>query len=242
MISDNKKNKLDGILFRKEPVDIDSGTGKAIHRGLHPEEKIIDALTTALEILNDAQTPFLIRLAVFHYFFEYIHPFYDGNGRTGRFIVSYYLAEHFHYLAALRLSVTIKKNQKQYYELFKETSAEINCGDLTPFVLGFISIIEETFGEVENMLTRQSAQLEQYRQILKHKLPPDELTQKIGYLLLQAVLFYGGGIPMGQLMEITGASRNTIKDRLRSLPSSYVIQSGSRKLFYKLNLKIFAND
>ena len=69
------------------------------------------------------------------YFFEYIHPFYDGNGRTARFIASYFLAEHLNYLTALRLSVIIKRQRKKYYDLNR---------DLTPFIYGF-----KTFLQVE---------------------------------------------------------------------------------------------
>ena len=76
-------NKLDGKIFRAGSVDISSASGKTIHRGLFPEENIISAMNAALHILYDEKMPLLIRLAIFHYAFAYIHPFYDGNGRTG---------------------------------------------------------------------------------------------------------------------------------------------------------------
>ena len=230
---------LDGKIFRKEYVDVASSTGKAIHRGVYPEEKIIDAMTYALEILNDENIPFLVRVSVFHYLFGYIHPFYDGNGRTSRFIVSYFLAEHFHFLPALRLSLTIKKQRKKYYDLFNETNEEINCGDLTPFVLGFIAIIANTFDDIEKLLNRKMEQLLRYSEKLKLLIPADKLTQQIYQALLQAGAFFGEGLSMNDLMYLTGKSRNTIKSRLESTPDSYVVNTDGRKNFYKLNALIF---
>ena len=104
--------KLDGNLFRQDSVDITSDSGKILHRGVYPEERIIELLNVTLGILHNPDMPLLARVAIFHYLFEYVHPFYDGNGRTARFIVSYFLASRFHQLVALRLSVLIRKNKK----------------------------------------------------------------------------------------------------------------------------------
>ena len=231
VVLDNEKNKLDGKLFRKNLVDVTSDTGKILHRGLFPEEKIIDAMTKALKILNDEKIPALIRIAAFHYFFEYIHPFYDGNGRTARFIASYFLSEHLNYLAALRLSFVIKRNRKKYYELFRQTDSEFNCGDLTPFVIGFLEMIEETFADIELNLNREVINLEKFRAKLFSE---DELSYKICYLLLQSSLFLGTGITMQDLMKFTGKSRNTIKSRLEKF-SDKIIKIEKQKIFYKLN-------
>ena len=81
---------------------------------------MIETMDAALKILHSQDLPLLVRLGLFHYFFAYIHPFYDGNGRTDRFITSYFLKKNFHLLLGLRLSVYIKRNRKAYYKLFEE--------------------------------------------------------------------------------------------------------------------------
>jgi len=237
--ADNIKNKLDGRIFRKETVDIQSSSGKVLHRGIYPEEKIIESLELALKILNNENIPFIIRIAVFHYYFAYIHPFYDGNGRTDRFITSYYIAQHFHYLVALRLSVTIKKQRSFYQKLLKETDSEINMGDLTPFIYGFASIISQTFQDIEDILKRKLEQLKKYKKKIIDINPNDEFLQNFYYILLQASLFFGLGISMDDLMQLTGKSRNTIKNKLASIPDDHIIIRKNKKNYYKLNMMLF---
>ena len=231
-------NKLDGKLFRKYSVNVTSSAGKILHRGIYTEEKIIDAMNYALQFLNAENIPFLIKVSVFHYLFGYIHPFYDGNGRTSRFIASYFLAEHFHYLPALRFSLIIKRQRNKYYDLFSKTTAEINCGDLTPFITGFIEIISDVFTDIEEILNRKMLQLLRCEKILKSRMPNDELTQKIYSILLQTSMFFGQGISMDGLINLTGKSRNTIKSRLESVSNGYIVVTVNKKNFYKLNLSI----
>lgn len=238
VVSNNPANRLDGALFRKDSVDITSSSGKILHRGVQPEQKIIENLSVALEILNDEAIPLLARLSVFHYFFEYIHPFYDGNGRTARFIISYYLARHFNPLIALRLSTRIKKNKKKYYELFRETDSEWNCGDLTPFVLGFSEIISATFDEILMLLDNKINQLIRYQQRLDELISGDELTKEIYHALLQSSVFFGGGISMEDLMKVTRKSRNTIKSRMTLIPPEHIIVAENKfgKKMFRLDL------
>ena len=238
--ANNPKYKLDGKIFRKDSVDISSATGKILHRGSYPEEKIIENMNKALQILNDTTIPFLVRVSIFHYLFGYIHPFYDGNGRTSRFITAYFISEHFHYLPALKLSLTIKRQRKKYYDLFKETDSEINRGDLTPFVLGFVEIISDTFDSIEFALNRKMSLLLSFQKRLKPLLPKDELLQELYEVLLQSALFFPYGVSMEDLMKWTGKSRNTIKSRLKTAPKDEILTLKSgKKNFYKLNMMIF---
>lgn len=238
IVKENSSHTLDGEIFRKDPVDIESAAGKVIHRGLFPESKIIDAMDTALKILHSEDFPLLVRLSLFHYLFAYIHPFYDGNGRTARFITSYFLKQDFHKLLALRLSVYIKKNRKTYYALFKEADSEINRGDLTPFMLGFFEIILGTIEDTIGLLNRKHEQLKKYKEKIYALNLSDKLLRDIYYILLQASLFYGNGINLSRLVEITGKARNTIQKRIDAIPKEQlVIETKNRTYFYRLNLR-----
>ena len=240
---ENPQNRLDGSLFRKEPVQIQAATGKTIHQGLYPESRIIEALDQALRILHSEEYPLLIRLALFHYFFVYIHPFYDGNGRTDRFITSYFLSRKFHRLLAVRLSIYIKRNQGRYYHMLEEADSEKNRGDMTPFVMGFLEILIGSTEDTIGVLSRKNEQMRKYESRIDAFQLKDKLLKEIYITLLQAALFYGEGISMADLMKVTGKNRGTIQKRIDEIPGNHLIVTKAGKTnYYKLNLMLFKEN
>lgn len=240
---ENPQNRLDGSLFRKEPVQIQAATGKTIHQGLYPESRIIEALDQALRILHSEEYPLLIRLALFHYFFVYIHPFYDGNGRTDRFITSYFLSRKFHRLLAVRLSIYIKRNQSRYYHMLEEADSEKNRGDMTPFVMGFLEILIGSTEDTIGVLSRKNEQMRKYESRIDAFQLKDKLLKEIYITLLQAALFYGEGISMADLMKVTGKNRGTIQKRIDEIPGNHLIVTKAGKTnYYKLNLMLFKEN
>lgn len=240
VVKEDPQNSLDGAVFRKGSVDIASPTGKTIHQGSYPEERILELMEQALAILHGQDLPFLVRLSLFHYLFAYIHPFYDGNGRTIRFITSYFLAKHFNVMAALRLSVLLKKKRKKYYALFQEAGSELNRGDMTPFILGFLSLLLCSFQDTVALLQRKQKQLSVYEERLARLGLEDGLLQELYYILLQAALFYGQGASMAQLMKATSKSRGSIQKRLAAIPAERLLVTKAHKTkYYKLNMRMF---
>lgn len=240
---ENPQNRLDGSLFRKEPVQIEAATGKTIHQGLYPESRIIEALDQALRILHSEEYPLLIRLALFHYFFVYIHPFYDGNGRTDRFITSYFLSRQFHRLLAVRLSIYIKRNKSRYYHMLEEADSERNRGDMTPFVMGFLEILIGSTEDTIGVLSRKNEQMRKYESRIDAFQLKDKLLKEIYITLLQAALFYGEGISMADLMKVTGKNRGTIQKRIDEIPGNHLIVTKVGKTnYYKLNLMLFKEN
>lgn len=240
VLNDDKDNAPDGKFFRLGQVEIQGNAiGKIIHRGIFPEEKIIEYMTKALDILHNDDLSQIIRIAVFHYLFAYIHPFYDGNGRMSRFMSSYYLAKEFDVCIALRLSVIIKKHKNVYYKQFLEADSEINRGDLTPFCIYFLGVVKEAFEETLSMLKRKNQQLEKYKGLIKEM----NLTNKeeaVYDSLLEAALFYGMGLTVKQLMNITGHSRVTVQKLLDNIPAERLLVMKNVKPYrYKLNLMYF---
>lgn len=229
----------DGVLFRKEAVDVVSPTGKVLHRGLFPEEKIAAYLESALALLHDESMPELVRIAVFHYFFGYIHPFYDGNGRTARFITSYFLSKYFHRIVGVRLSLAIKKSRKMYYKLFENTNSYGNRGDLTPFILGFLQLVRESMLDVNAVLREKKALLETLTARISAELPK-EGDVAVYAILLQAGLFSQVGLTVEEIAESLELTTRSVKSRLAKYPKEHIVVDRSQKAYrYALQWKLF---
>lgn len=132
----------DGVRFRQGPVSIESGT-RIVHAGVVPESAIDDALVLMLSQGRDDSIPKLIRAVAAHFIFEYAHPFYDGNGRTGRYLLALDLREVLAPYASLALSATVADNKDRYYRAFTDAENLLNRGDLTPFLIEMLEIIAE---------------------------------------------------------------------------------------------------
>lgn len=230
---DNPDNIPDGVIFRKEIVNVVSST-KTIHRGLYPESKIIEAMNSALSILNDNSLPYIVRAAVFHYFFGYIHPFYDGNGRLSRYISSYYLSKVLDPIAALRLSIACKSRQKDYYEAFKITNDVRNKGDITYFVLQFLDILKTGLEDYLDDLTDKVNQYHYYQK-KQSQLDLDHSSRTILETVIDYTLFYLEPITLTKLVELTHLSKSTISNHLNKLEKDGLVEKskhGKNCLFH----------
>ena len=236
---DNPDNLPDGEIFRKDSASVTTATQKEIHQGVNPESKIIECMNQALQVLNSTEIDEPIKVALFHYLFGYIHPFYDGNGRTSRFISSYLLSKEFEPTIAYRLSYTIKENIKEYYQAFKTCNDRHNKGDLTPFVIMFTDIIEESMKQLEEALKKRHQKLMYYRDRIQY-LPMGLNEKYIDFYdyLLQARLFSESGISVEELKGLMRVSRPTVFNRLKDLSEYNLIEKKSlgNSRYYKLNL------
>lgn len=134
------ENQPDGELFRASGVTVSNGT-KVLHIGLEPEGKIIEAIDAMLRIAQSGEIPALYGAIASHYLFEYAHPFYDGNGRTGRYLLALYLGVPLSMATSLSLSRTIYENKNIYYRAFSSAQSPLNRGELTHFVLAMMNLI-----------------------------------------------------------------------------------------------------
>lgn len=238
-IGKNDKEDLpDGKIFRRGTVSVISEIQKEIHKGLYPEEKIIAAMEQALIFLETNQTDPLIKIAAFHYLFGYIHPFYDGNGRTDRFISSALLMNELNSLISFRISYTIKEHLSKYYKAFKICNDPKNKGDISPFVHFFLDVILEAENNLLSALTDRREKLHYYDRIM------DQFSESVDpeiiflcRLLIKAALFSNHGISLSELEQYMGLSANTIRKKLRQIPEKALIRKTvDRKSFYALDL------
>ena len=237
--ANDPENLPDGEIFRRSGVEVQSAAQRAIHKGLMPESRIIETFEQSLSVLNDNDIDIFIRIAVFHYLFGYIHPFYDGNGRTSRFISSYLLSRELTPLIGFRLSYTIKENISKYYKAFEVCNDPHNKGELTPFVDMFLSIVEISMQQLLETLEEKKQKWDYYWKRIKLLPSADKANMfKLYDVLIQASLFSNIGIGRDELINHMGLSENTVRNRLKLIPDIMLIENRQKgKKYYLLNLE-----
>jgi Fic family protein len=155
--------KLPGTALRH------SVTGDIIYTPPDRLDTIVRLMTNLDDYINDQDGPSaLIKMAVQHYQFESIHPFYDGNGRTGRILNVLYLILHqLIESPVLYLSSYIIAHKRDYYRLLQEVRTKGNWEEWILFMLiatehtakktiTQISQINELFSKIQNTVRKKS--------------------------------------------------------------------------------------
>lgn len=237
----------DGDIFRKDTTYIlkKSGTGKVVHQGITPESEIIHKTNDLLKFLNDnEEIPTIIKVAVGHYYFGYIHPFYDGNGRTSRFISSMYLCADFGNSSALSLSRGCNKYRNKYLEAFEITNSIKSRGELNCFIESFITIILKALIQMNAELKEKSELLQIAQKKLKMEprlTDKDQIYFEILYVLAQNYFFdSSSGLTIKELAKIFEKSEATLRKIMKELNGlSLVEQKGERPIYYCIQQKYF---
>ena len=116
-------------MFRRKGVGVFDGA-KAVHIA-PPAERVKDLMNDLFVWLENSEDHLLIKSCVFHYEFEFIHPFADGNGRTGRLWQSLILGKLNPLFEHLPVENMVFANQQAYYDAIAKSSA---IGDSQPFI------------------------------------------------------------------------------------------------------------
>lgn len=125
--------------------------GAGIYRGnqlVHmapPANQVPRLMIQLMDWLEKTDAHPLIASAAFHYEFEFIHPFSDGNGRIGRFWQTLVLKRWHPLLAFLPVETVIKARQEEYYQSLREADSRSDCSVFIEFLL---SAINESLTEV----------------------------------------------------------------------------------------------
>ena len=234
--------KLDGKYFRKDTVKVINGLGNTIHIGVNGEEAIEKNMENLIQFMNRKDIPFLVKASISHFFFEYIHPFYDGNGRFGRYLLSLYLARKLDILTAFSISYSISKNLDDYYKSFIEVEDVNNYGEITFFVENILETIKSGQEMIIELLNDSVMRFNHSMEIL-NELTKD-LSEKENIMLqiyLQNYLFNDfEEITNVELSYIIGdLTQQTINKYTQELEKKgYLVKIKQRPLTYTLADKI----
>ncbi|MBK6340197.1 MAG: Fic family protein [Bacteroidetes bacterium] len=164
VLEDNKAG------FRKLPGTAlkNAATGETIYTPPQDYNEILRLMTNLEKYINDSEMSDidpLIKMAIIHFQFESIHPFYDGNGRTGRIInILYLINEKLQNLPILYLSSYIIKRKADYYRYLQKVRDEDLWED---WILFMIKGIEETARETIDLILKIKKMMFEYKHQLR---------------------------------------------------------------------------
>ncbi|RIY16627.1 cell filamentation protein Fic, partial [Bifidobacteriaceae bacterium WP012] len=220
-----------------------------VHDGDATEAEIQKHLTQMLHLMNSSDVPTLIKACMCHYAFESVHPFYDGNGRTGRFLLALQLHEQLSMPTILSLSSIIYAEKSGYYAAFSKAQELFNCNDLTMFCCTMLEYIVKAQGEVFENISVQLKHIIYCMGKLRELFPEEEISKvqrEALSILLQNKLFSYNPTPMTrkQLSEYVGNSigeqvgERKIVSALNGLIEFGMVDSiGERPIRYELSKK-----
>jgi len=158
--------KLPGTALKNEQ------TGKVVYTPPQDPKEIEDLMSNLEGFINSSDwsdwDP-LVKMAVIHHQFESIHPFYDGNGRTGRIInILYLVKEGLLNMPILYLSRYINQNKADYYRLLQQTRNEESWEEWVMFIL---EGVEQTATQTIELIKHIKALMQKHKKQMRIELP-----------------------------------------------------------------------
>lgn len=234
LVSDEiKKDDMpDGHMFRNKGIGVfNQGKGKWTHRNEYKEPEIYEYLTRILSFINNFDAPEILKIMASHYMFEYLHPFYDGNGRVGRYLVAHLLNNHSDPFTALIFSSIVNRYKSKYYKAFENTSNFYNMGELTQFINDMLDLLVEGQEQIKEKFQENISLLSILEQKLADRVS-NKTEARVLYILLQDKVFGSPltRITLKELSEFIRISRmkvnrviNKFEPQLNKLKSNPIV-------------------
>ena len=246
-INTNTIVKIQGIIehnnagIRKLPgTELkNSLTGETIYTPPQNEEEIRDYLKNLEKFINNNEDGIdpLIKVCLIHYQFESIHPFYDGNGRTGRILnILYLVLNKLIDSPILYLSKYINKTKQEYYKLFNEVR---NNNNYEEWILYILKGIEITSKETITLIEKIQDEMKNFKEEFRTKLP------KIYSKELLESLFYEVYTKIAYIEKACDVTRLTATSYLNQLEEIGLLESekiGREKIYKNLRLIKLLSD
>lgn len=211
-----------------------SATGEVLYTPPEGVQVIRDKLKNLEDYIHagDKVDP-LIKLAIIHYQFEAIHPFFDGNGRAGRIInILFLVYKDLLDLPVLYLSKYIIENKNDYYRLLRNVTEKDKW---EPWILFMLDAVEKTSAYTRDKIINIRSLLEKTLEDAKKRLPDRVYSKE-----LIELLFHQPYTKSQFLVDAGIAERKTAADYLKELEKIGILKSkkiGKENLY--LNVKLF---
>ncbi len=161
--------------FRKLPGTklLNQATGEIVYQPPQDYDTIVKLMSNLEAYINDdalSDADPLVKMAIIHHQFESIHPFYDGNGRTGRIInILYLIKNDLLSLPVLYLSRHIIRHKADYYALLQQVRNSNNHWE--PWILYMLEAVIQTSKSTIRVITQMSMAMQHYKQHIRNRSP-----------------------------------------------------------------------
>lgn len=217
----------DGTFYRQNSVYITDGLG-LVHTGTVGEDNIIKLMDEFINLYN-SDTEVLTKMILCHFMIETIHPFYDGNGRLGRFLISNGIFLETKSYSSFIISLALEHEKDKYYKAFKQASDKYEFGSLNTYLNTILLILQNEFSIIIKKLLYSKDELENYSLNLKMT----KSDNKIYSLLSEASVFSNYGVSSEEIIRETGVSKRTLIYSLNKLrANSLLIETKIGKFSY----------
>ena len=198
--------------YRTDGVGIFDGE-KVVHLA-PPADRVPELMFDLFKWLKESDAHPLIKSCVFHYEFEFIHPFQDGNGRMGRLWQTVILKEWKEIFAWLPVETLIKENQKEYYNVLGASDSDANSTKFIEFMLALIlNTIEEIISTEKKVTQKVTVKVTVNQQkilnLLKQNpfITQEELSKIIG-IARKSIILNMKKLQEAGLIKRIGADKN----------------------------------
>ncbi|SYW06046.1 putative Fic family protein [Oenococcus oeni] len=207
-----KEQMPDGAFFRNRPVSIKNDQHKIIFQLSGNENDLEQRLSNWLKFISNKNIPFMIKGLLAHGYFENIHPFYDGNGRTSRYILSLYLARKLDLVTGLNVAQAIYENRESYEKALLALGDQGNFAEGSFFINDLLSMIENRQRKIIEDLDVNIKQLSRTNKKIQQIYQINSPEYFVLNLLLQSKIFtdnQADGLLDREIVEISENSKHS---------------------------------
>ena len=184
-----------------------------------PASMVAHLVSDLLQWVKESAYPMLIKSAIFHYEFEYIHPFTDENGRMGRMWQTLLLTSWNPLFACLAVEEIVKDRQHQYYDVITKSTLQ---NDSAPFVTFMLEAINQALDELTPTKEIISPYVEKLLSVMGTRtLSAQEIMRELGLTNRQSFM----RVYLHPALEL-GLVQMTIPDKPNSRLQTYCARLG----------------
>ena len=209
--------------FRNCNVGVVDALGNVVHMA-PPWQRVPQLIDDLFDWLSASEDPVLVKSCVFHYEFEFIHPFPDGNGRTGRLWQTALLGSWRNEFYGAPVENIVWAHQKEYYQAIRKSTAKNDCGPFIDFMLDKILRTLKAKGEAHEAIAKATTEKSDQKSGQKSSQKSDQKSSQKNRAKILAIMRKMPDVTIAELANATGLSLAGVKKIIRLLKDANLLR------------------